>query len=166
MPKTAADIHRALSQGSLAHAIGDRLTDTQPQGFFVHAPHIQSVCHHLYTNPDCYFDFLSCLSGLDNGPQADTMEVLYHIYSLVHEHALTLRVMLPRVRPSLPSVSSVWRSAEWHEREAYDLFGIVFDNHPDLRRILLPDDWTGHPLRKDYQADEYYHGLKIESDNT
>jgi len=70
-------------------------------------------------------------------------------------------VRVPKDNPHVPSVESVWKTANWHEREAYDLIGVVFDGHPDLRRILLPDDWEGHPLRKDYKVPEFYNGMKV-----
>jgi len=78
-----------------------------------------------------------------------------------HNHKLTLKVLLPRDNPVVPSVERVWRAADWHEREAYDLFGIIFEGHHNLKRILLPEDWEGHPLRKDYKVQEYYQGMKV-----
>ncbi|MFA0961312.1 NADH-quinone oxidoreductase subunit C [Roseivirga sp. BDSF3-8] len=120
----------------------------------------------LYRHPDTYFDFLSCLTALDNGPSAGTMEVIYHLYSIPFDHSVALRVEVPRPAapgelPAVPSVSHLWKSALWHEREAFDLVGIHFEGHPDLRRILLPSDWEGHPLRKDYDEQEYYHGIEV-----
>jgi NADH-quinone oxidoreductase subunit C len=105
------------------------------------------------------FDYLMCLSGVDNAN--DTLGVVYHLYSTTLGHKLTLKVNVPKDNPHAATVERVWRTADWHEREAYDLFGIVFDGHHDLRRILLPDDWEGHPLRKDYQVPEYYNGMKV-----
>ncbi|TAE25850.1 MAG: NADH-quinone oxidoreductase subunit C [Cytophagales bacterium] len=111
-----------------------------------------------------FFDQLACITAIDNGPTADTMEVFYNFASIPYEHTLMLRVTIPRQTtagelPSLPSLSSLWRTADWHEREAFDLVGIRFENHPDLRRILLPSDWEGHPLRTDYVEPEQYHGI-------
>jgi NADH-quinone oxidoreductase subunit C len=74
---------------------------------------------------------------------------------------ITLKVEVPRQHGTLPTVCDIWRTAEWHEREAYDLYGMRFAQHPDLRRILLPDDWEGHPLLKDYQVQEFYHGIRV-----
>jgi len=82
--------------------------------------------------------------------------VVYNLYSLTHRHRVTLKVVMPREGAHVASVTGIWAAANWHEREAYDLTGIVFDGHPDLRRILLPDDWEGHPLRKDYEVQETY----------
>ncbi|HXA01825.1 MAG TPA: NADH-quinone oxidoreductase subunit C, partial [Cytophagaceae bacterium] len=114
-----------------------------------------------------YFDFLSCLTGVDNGPAIGTMEVIYHLYSIPFNHHIILKAELIRNNegeplPAITSVSNIWRSANWHEREIFDMYGIVFEAHPDLRRILLPADWEGYPLRKDYKHQEYYHGIKVE----
>lgn len=127
---------------------------------------IAKVCRELYENPQTYFDFLACLTAIDNGPAKGTMEIFYNLYSIPYELKLVLKVEFPRNKegedlPSVPSVSHIWRTADWHEREAYDLMGIQFEGHPDLRRILLTADWEGHPLRKDYQLPQTYHGIKI-----
>lgn len=106
------------------------------------------------------FDSLMCLSGMDYGAES-SLGVVYSLYSMKHRHKITVRVDLPRGNPKVPSVESVWRTADWHEREAYDLFGIHFEGHRDLRRILCPDDWEGYPLRKDYVVQEFYHGIRV-----
>ena len=100
------------------------------------------------------FDYLNCLSGVD-WPADGEMEVAYAISSLKHPGKIMLRARVPRDEPVLRSVVPLWGTADWHEREAYDLLGIRFENHPDLRRILLPEDWIGHPLRKDYQDERF-----------
>ena len=124
------------------------------------------VCRFLKENPDTGFDMLSCVTGIDNYPDSQTLEVMYHLNSIPNEIQLALRIILDRPPlPELPetdSVSSIWKTAVWHEREIYDLIGIKFRNHPDLRRILLPADWQGHPLRKDYKTGDYYHHVKID----
>jgi NADH-quinone oxidoreductase subunit C len=127
---------------------------------------IADICQELYVNPQTYFDYLACVTAIDNGPEKGTMEVIYNLYSIPYNISLTLRVELIRNTPDkplpqLPSVSHIWRTADWHEREAYDLMGISFTGHPDLRRILLVADWEGHPLRKDYKLQETYHGIKV-----
>lgn len=132
----------------------------------IQASYIQEVARLLHQHPETYFDFLSCITGLDNGPEQGTMEVLYQLYSIPFDQHLMLKVSLPRegekeALPSLPSVTSVWRGANWLEREIYDLLGIHFLDHPDLKRILLPHDWEGHPLRKDYQHQDRYHGIQV-----
>jgi len=123
------------------------------------ADRIRDVCVFLRDEDRFAFDSLMCLSGVDyaNGK----LGVVYHLHSTQWNHKITLKVEVTVEQPACPSVESVWKTANWHEREAYDLFGIVFDGHPDLRRILLPDDWEGHPLRKDYQLPDYYHGMKV-----
>jgi NADH-quinone oxidoreductase subunit C len=116
----------------------------------------------LYTDPTTYFDMLSCVTGLDNGAEAATMEVAYNLYSIPFNHHLMIKVVLPRDKPEIESVSSIWKTANWHEREIFDMYGIHFKNHPDLRRILMPADWEGHPLKKDYKQQEYYRDIKVE----
>jgi len=124
------------------------------------------VCFFLRDQEDLYFDFLSCISAVDDGVAAGTFTVVYHLASIPYNRQLTLKVKLANDRrldnlPVVPSVSAVWRTADWHEREAFDLMGVFFEGHPDLRRILLPDDWEGYPLRKDYKEAETYHGIAI-----
>jgi len=88
-------------------------------------------------------------------------EVVYHLFSMKHRHNIVLKVRVAEDTPKIPSVAMVWRTADWHERESYDMFGVEFTNHPDFRRILLPDDWEGYPLRKDYVTPEFYDGMRI-----
>lgn len=121
-----------------------------------------SVARSLHQNPATYFDMLSCVTGIDNGTDAGTMEVVYNLYSIPYNHHLMIKVVLPREKPELESVSNIWKTADWHEREIFDMYGIHFHHHPDLRRILMPADWVGHPLRKDYKHQEYYRDIKVE----
>ena len=132
----------------------------------VAANRIAEVCQFLHEDERLFFDYLACLTAIDNGVVANSVEVVYNLTSIPYEHNLMLKISLPRnfasePLPSVSSVSGVWRTAEWHEREAFDLVGIRFENHPDLRRILLPADWQGHPLRKDYEPQETYHGIQV-----
>ncbi|MEK6646963.1 MAG: NADH-quinone oxidoreductase subunit C [Candidatus Firestonebacteria bacterium] len=113
----------------------------------VNADEILPICEFLKTNEELCFDSLMCLSGVD---LKDYMKVVYHLYSYKHNHKLTINVVLNHDNSVVNSVSRIWKTANWHEREVYDLLGIKFEGHPDLRRILLPQDWVGHPLRKDY----------------
>ncbi|HTM53009.1 MAG TPA: NADH-quinone oxidoreductase subunit C [Pirellulales bacterium] len=136
-----------------------------------------AVCRMLRDEPDLRFNLLNCISGVDYfEPDAKKaakvdfqphLEVVYHLSSLVHKTTLVIKVILPRWKngtpgepPELPSVSSVWNTAEWHEREVFDLVGVRFTGHPDLRRILCPEDWVGYPLRKDYEMPLEYHGIR------
>ncbi len=128
---------------------------------------IAEVCLLLRDHPDTYYDFLSSLSGVDYGTEQAAMGVVYHLASIPYKTQLTLKVRFPFDResghmPEVPTTVNVWKSADWHEREAFDLFGIRFQDHPDLRRILCPADWEGHPLRKDYKTAETYQGIKID----
>jgi NADH-quinone oxidoreductase subunit C len=93
---------------------------------------------------------LSTITGVDRLPAEPRFEVVYHLHSTATRERLRLKCRLPGDSPAIDSVAGVWRAADWYERETFDLFGIRFQNHPDLRRIMLPDDWEGHPLRKDY----------------
>lgn len=138
------------------------IPNSTPFGVIIKSEDLLPVCEQLHKNPATYFDMLSCITGIDNGVEAGTMEVIYHLYSIPFNQSLTLKVMLPRENPEVESVNSIWKSANWLEREVYDMFGIGFKNHPDLRRILMPADWKGFPLRKDYKHEEYYRGMKIE----
>ena len=113
----------------------------------------------LRDTPELQFDYLMCLSGVDNND--GTLSTVYHLGSMVHKHRLVLKALVPKDNPQVQSVESVWKTANWHEREAYDLLGIVYTEHPDLRRILCPYDWEGHPLRKDYKLPEFYNGMKV-----
>ncbi len=102
----------------------------------------------LRDNAELRCDYLRNLSGVD---QETHLEVAYHLLSLTHKHEYCVKVKTDREQPSIPSVADVWPTANWNEREAFDLFGIDFPGHPNLVRIMMPDDWVGHPLRKDYE---------------
>ena len=134
---------------------------TFPISIIIERDKIVEVCRALSTHPSFYFDMLSCITGLDNGKEANTMEVIYNLYSIPFNYHLMLKVILSREKPEIDSVISVWRSADWQEREAFDMYGITFNGHPDLRRILMPADWEGYPLRKDYQRQEAYNGVTV-----
>ncbi len=130
---------------------------------------ISEVCLFLRDCPETYFDFLSCLSAVDYGIEQQQFGVVYHLLSMTKNFQLVLKVKINNNResnnlPEVPTVSNVWKTADWHEREAYDLMGIVFTGHSDMRRILCPDDWEGFALRKDYQEAEAYKGIKIKYD--
>lgn len=105
------------------------------------------------------FDYMSCLSGVQN--KDNTFTVVYHLYSIYIKHRITLKAHLGEENPKIDTVEKVWRSADWHEREAYDMFGIIFEGHHNLIRILTPYDWEDYPLRKDYKAPDEYHGIKV-----
>lgn len=132
---------------------------------------VHDICSYLHDDPEMDFDYLVDLCGVDYlGKNTPRFEVVYNLYSIAKKHFIRLRVQVPDKiapdeetgveEPSVRSVVSIWRGADWHERECFDLMGIRFEGHPDLRRILLPEDWVGHPLRKDYPVQ----GFKGEKD--
>jgi NADH-quinone oxidoreductase subunit C len=143
----------------------------------VTAEGLVELCRYLRDEPDLRFNMLNCISGVDYF-EADPkkaaktgwephVEVVYHLWSLPNKASLVLKVVLPRWRdgvegnlPRVPTVSGVWSTADWHEREVYDLCGVEFTGHPNLRRILCPEDWVGHPLRRDYEMPLEYHGIR------
>ena len=124
----------------------------------VPAPLIKEVAKFLRDDEKLRFNYLMCLSGV-HYPNESELEAVYHLHSTTLGHTLVLKARVPEEAPHIPSVESIWKTANWHEREAYDLLGIQFDGHPDLRRILTPEDWEGHPLRKDYEQQESYRGV-------
>jgi NADH-quinone oxidoreductase subunit C len=138
---------------------------------------VADVGRYLRDTPGLAYDLLNCISGVDyfqvdpkkaaKSPWDPHIEVVYHLSSTVTKDRIVLKTFIPRWKdgvvgqlPELPSVTKVWRTADWHEREVFDLMGVRFVDHPDLRRILCPEDWVGHPLRKDYEAPESYHGIR------
>lgn len=118
--------------------------------------HIVEACSFLKNASGLDFNLLSDLCGSDRGPEEEPrFEVNYHLFSTKHYHRLRLKVLLNEEDARVPTVTGVWRTANWHERETYDFFGVIFEGHPDLRRILLPEDWQGHALRKDFPLRGY-----------
>ena len=111
---------------------------------------IIDICRYLYEDPDIRMDFLSDLCGVDYPERKPRFEIVYNLCSLKHGHRIRIKALIPEDNPSIDSVVSIWSGANWHEREACDMFGIVFNGHPDLRRILMPEEWNGFPLRKNY----------------
>jgi len=156
---TFADIAKRL-QDSFGDAVLEAKSEGVPEAFIRVAPgKIGEIARFLHDDPDLRFDYLMCLSGVDNGKE--TLGVVYHLYAMTHRHRLALKAEVPASEPKLRTVSDLWPTANWHEREAWDMFGIVFEGHPDLRRILLPEDYPGHPLRKDFKVPEFYNGMKV-----
>jgi NADH-quinone oxidoreductase subunit C len=133
-----------------------------PKGVRIPASDLKNVCADLHRNPSMFFDMLSCISVVDNGPEAGTLDVIYNLYSIPFNHHLALKVVVARDGAEIDTVEDIWKTANWHEREAFDMFGIRFKGHSDLRRILMPADWEGYPLRKDYKQQEYYRNIKLD----
>ena len=135
------------------------------------------VCRFLHDDANWQMNYLNCITAVDyfekdpkKAAKADFAphtELLYHLSSITKKHTLVLKVMLPRWKddvpgqlPEAPTVNQIWRTADWHEREVYDLSGVLFTGHPDMRRILCPEDWEGYPLRRDYEMPAEYHGIR------
>ena len=155
--------------GSNLQAI-DPWIEVKPDGLI-------EVCQYLKSDPDLQFNLLNCITVVDYfepDPKKAAkagfephLELVYHLSSVTKKHSLVLKVMLPRWNndtpgelPEVPTVTNVWRTADWHEREVFDLSGVRFTGHPNLRRILCPEDWEGFPLRKDYEMPLEYHGIR------
>jgi NADH-quinone oxidoreductase subunit C len=113
------------------------------------------VAEYLASEPSLRFTFLSDLTTVDRFPMEPRFELNYHLLSIERSLRLRLRVRVAGAQPEVPTVTGVWPTANWHERESFDLFGIRFRGHPDLRRILMPEEWEGHPLRKDYPVEGF-----------
>jgi NADH-quinone oxidoreductase subunit C len=176
-----ANMNIQLLFGQLQERFGEAAVKVVPDALDpwieVAAEPLERIARFLKTESAWQFDLLNCITAVDYfEPDAKKatktgwephLEVLYHLSSTVRKHRCLLKVTLPRWRngesgqlPELPTLSHVWRTADWHEREVYDLMGIQFIGHPDLRRILCPEDWVGHPLRKDYEMPLEYHGIR------
>jgi NADH-quinone oxidoreductase subunit C len=117
--------------------------------------HLRRVCEFLRDVPELGFNFLSDVTGLDRFPVEPRFELNYHLLSLPNRTTLRLRVRANGADPVVPSMTSIWPTANWHEREIFDLFGVKFEGHPNLERLLMPQDWEGYPLRKDYPVQGY-----------
>jgi len=150
----------------LSAKLGEKITATNLEAAspfaVVAADAIAEAATFCKSDPDLAFDNLMCLSAVDYPKEAPPrMEVVYHLLSYTYGHTFALKVHLPRENPTVATVEGIWGVANWHEREAYDMFGIVFEGHSDLRRILLPDDWEGFPLRKDWVDPDFYNGMHV-----
>ena len=153
----AADIHQRL-KARFEAGVGDCDLRAKDPCIAVDASQLVDVCRFLHDEPDLAFDALSNETGVDYKAKGQ-IEVVYHLYSYGHRHAIVLKVDVPRDQPVVPTVEGVWKAANWLEREIYDLVGVIFEGHSDLRRLLMPEDWLGHPLRKDFVEPEQYHGI-------
>jgi NADH-quinone oxidoreductase subunit C len=167
-----ADLQRRFPAKISGHNLAavDPWIEVTPDGLL-------EVCRYLKEDPQLAFDMLNCITAVDYF-EADPkkaaktgwephLELVYHLSSIRRKHTLVVKVKLPRWKndqpgelPELPSVTGIWSTANWHEREVYDLSGVRFVGHPQLRRILCPEDWVGHPLRKDYEMPLEYHGIR------
>jgi NADH-quinone oxidoreductase subunit C len=167
----------AILEERFGPAVTGKKLDTIDPWVVVDPGRLVEICALLRDDPRLRFDLLNCISGVDyletdpkKAPKAGFephLEIVYHLSSFSHRHRFVLKLILSRWKggvegqlPEVPSVSGVWGTADWHERETYDLCGVMFTGHPDLRRILLAEDWEGYPLRKDYEYPLEYHGIR------
>ena len=155
---TAQEIYNILKAKFGDSILESKLDATQPW-IAVATNHTKQIALFLRDEAGLRFDYLMCLSGVDYND--GKLGTVYHLFSMELKHKIVLKAICTKENPHVQSVSSVWGTANWHEREAFDLYGILYDEHPDLRRILLPYDWEGHPLRKDYKVPEFYNGMKV-----
>jgi NADH-quinone oxidoreductase subunit C len=131
-------------------AVGRVVVDRGELTFHVQREHLVDFCRTLRDDPALRFELCSSVSGVDYLGTPERLHSVYHLTSMTYRRRLRLEVAVPVDDPHVPSVTSVYPTADWQERETYDMFGIVYDGHPALTRILMPDDWDGHPQRKDY----------------
>jgi NADH-quinone oxidoreductase subunit C len=153
--------------GATIEIVNSTPAAAQP-ALLVDREHIYGVAKLLRDDPRFQFDFCSCVTGVDY-PKLGVIEVVYHLYSVALKHGpMVLKARAPRELEQcrLPSLTPVWRGCEFQEREAYDLFGVKFDGHPDLRRILMWDEFTDHPMRKDYVPPADYEWEPTPHDDT
>ena len=146
----------------LQQTFGDKILAAFPEDKHsrvqIDASSLRELAEFLLRNPRLKMDWLQNLSGVDYVAD-DKMCVVYDLWSFDLRHTFAVKAYCSRDNPHIPSVADLWPAADWHEREAFDMFGIIFDGHPDLRRILCADDWEGFPLRKDYVFPREYHGI-------
>ena len=153
----AQEVH-ARFKAQFGDAVGE-LGEAKIDPFVtVKAGKIVEICRFAKAEAGLEFDYCEDITGID-WPARSLIEIVYHLYSLQQRHQIVLKVEADRGQPSVPSVEGVWKAGNWLAREIYDMLGVDFVGHPDMRRILLPDDWVGHPLRKDYQEAGGYHGV-------
>jgi NADH-quinone oxidoreductase subunit C len=180
-PPTLSVLPPAAIFDKLRERCSDAVLSVHPEALdpfaIVRPSALPEVMAYLRDEPSLAFDLLHNISGVDYlepDPKKAAkagfephLEIVYHLQSFRHRHRITIKVILPRWKddqvgqlPEVPTVSHLFGSADWHEREVFDLLGVNFIGHPDLRRILLSDDWVGHPLRKDYEYPLEYHGIR------
>jgi NADH-quinone oxidoreductase subunit C len=161
---TFEEIHQRL-----AAKFGERIGALAPAKIdpfaVVPAADIVEICRYLKGDEELAFDCLMNLSSID-WPKRNQIEVVYHLWSYSKRHAFILKCQLDRAKPEIASIEDVWKSANWLEREQFDLMGVTFHDHPDLRRIMMPDDWVGNPLRKDYKEQAEWHNITTTRENS
>jgi NADH-quinone oxidoreductase subunit C len=157
------DLQRIPAVRSAAALAGSDVEASQDRGevtLVIPSEKLLEICRHLKEKEG--FDRLCTVTAVDWHPLEPRFEVVYHLHAVRARQRLRLKCRVGGETPSIDSVYSVWKSADWYEREVFDLFGITFRNHPNLKRILMPDDWQGHPLRKDYPVHGYKYSYRDE----
>lgn len=154
---TPAQIIEKLT-GQFGDTIAESYPDDKHPRIHVAAENWRPIAEYLRSDEELAFDWLGCITAIDYVADNE-LAAAYDLRSSSHGHWFAVKVLCDRDTPAIPSVADLWPAADWHEREAFDMMGIVFDGHQDLRRILLPEDWEGFPLRKDYQFPREYHGI-------
>src|SRR5262249_486619 len=154
---TPVEVHQKVKErcGEAIESFNEKALDPY---IVVKADAIVEVCRFLKENPALAFDCLSNISALDY-IKANKIKLSPPSLSHPPRHKIVVKVDVPRENPTMPSVEGIWKAANWQEREIYDLLGVILTGHPDLRRLLMPEDWVGHPLRKDFVEPEEYHGI-------
>lgn len=147
LERLQAILRSEIAEDAIEEAYLNELNDDMPT-LVLKGPHWPEAARLLKDHDELRFDYLRNVTGVDYETH---LEVVYHLLSLANRHVVAVKLRTDREDASVPSATPVWRSAEWNEREIYDLLGIDFPGHPDMRRIMMPDDWVGHPLRKDYE---------------
>jgi len=122
------------------------------------------IAQFIFSDKNLQFDYLMCITSYDL-TETGKFGLAYNFHSTNLKHSLELRIEFEQ-NVEIQSIESIWKAANWHEREAFDMMGIIFSNHPDMKRILLPEDWKGHPLRKNYKTPEYYNGMPVPKDKS
>jgi NADH-quinone oxidoreductase subunit C len=156
----ATAIYEALEK-RFGDKVGQFKGDVPEPYLNVDAKSVVDVCRFLRDDENLNFEVLSDLTALD-WPKEEKIQIVYHLYSYSRRHQIVLKADLRRESPRIATVEGVWKVANWFEREVYDLFGVIFEGHSDLRRIMLPEDWIGYPLRKDYIEQEEYDGISTQ----
>jgi len=157
---TPQEIYAQLSAKFGDSVIEFQTEETQNPTVIVSPSGLEEIFKYLKDEEALQFDSLMNLAGHDPDPESELV-VIYHLHSIELDHYITIKTFTDRESPKVDSVANLYGTADWHEREAYDLFGIIFEGHPDLKRILMEEDWEGFPLKKDYVPAEFYRGMRI-----
>lgn len=155
---TTENIHEYLSSQFADSEFNLHLNEMGDDWIQMAAPTLKEIMKFLRDDEKMAFDVLMCLSGV-HYPDEEQLGVSYHLHSTTLDHKLAVKVKVPISDPMVPSIEQIWKTANWHEREAFDMVGLQFQDHPNHTRILCPVDWEGHPLKKDYEQQEFYHNM-------